>query len=120
MLRLLANENVPGDAILALRAMGHDVEWIRESARGVRDEQVLSRALTQQRLLITFDKDFGELVFRRGRSASVGVVLFRISMRSPTHVAERVLAVLESRDDWSGFFSVADDTRLRMVPLPSN
>src|SRR3954470_17649233 len=119
MLRLLANENVPGDAIIALRGKGHDVQWIRESARGITDEEVLSLALAQQRLLITFDKDFGELVFRRGRSATVGIVLFRISLRSPTHVAERVLAVLESRDDWEGAFSVADDTRLRMVPLPS-
>ena len=63
-MRLLANENFPLDAVEALRAEGHDVAWIREDARGSVEEKVLERAQHEERIVITFDKDFGELAFR--------------------------------------------------------
>lgn len=63
---LCANENVPGDCVTELRARGHDVLWIRETAPGIADELVLETARSGGRLLITLDKDFGELVFHRG------------------------------------------------------
>lgn len=119
MLRVLANENFPGDAVAELRRRGHDVAWIRVDSPGVDDLAVLSRAVAESRLLVTFDKDFGELVFRRGREASVGVVLFRIALPTPTSVVRRIVHALESREDWPGMFSVVDDSRIRMVPLPA-
>ena len=63
-MRLCANENVPGDCVAALRQRGHDVFWIRETARGSSDDAVLAKAQSEARLLITFDKDFGDLVFQ--------------------------------------------------------
>ena len=117
-MRLCANENVPGDCVALLRSRGHDVLWVHESHPGLGDEAVLKKALSESRLLITFDKDFGELVFHRGAGASWGIVLFRIDMPSPGAVSERVLAVLESRSDWEHQFSVADDAMVRMRPLP--
>jgi hypothetical protein len=54
--------------------------------------------------LITFDKDFGELAFRRGLSSPAGIILFRIKAPSAAHVAEVAVAVLEGRDDWAGHF----------------
>ena len=59
-MRLLADENIPGDAVAALRATGHDVAWIRIEAPGSPDQDVLSRAQQEGRILLTFDKDFGE------------------------------------------------------------
>ena len=82
------------------------------------DPEVRTRALAEDRLLITFDKDFGELVFRRGAKASQGVVLFRISQPSAAAAAERVAAVLASRDDWPGHFSIVDDFTIRIRRLP--
>ena len=101
-MRLCANENIPEDCVIRLRQEGHDVLWIRETVPGSPDEAVLALAVADNRLLITFDKDFGELVFRRGAKSSQGVVLFRIAQPSAAVVAERVAAVLASRDDWSG------------------
>jgi predicted nuclease of predicted toxin-antitoxin system len=72
----------------------------------------------EERLLITFDKDFRELVFRRGAKASQGIVLFRISQPSAAAVAERVAAVLASREDSAGHFSVVEDFAIRMRRLP--
>jgi predicted nuclease of predicted toxin-antitoxin system len=117
-MRLCANENLPEDCVLRLRQDGHDVLWIRETAPGSPDDVVLSRACRESRLLLTFDKDFGELVFRRGAKASHGIVLFRIAQPSAAVVAARVAIILASRDDWSGRFSVVEESAVRMRPLP--
>lgn len=117
-MRVCANENIPEECVASLRRSGHDVLWIREAAPGISDDAVLARAVAEDRLVITFDKDFGELVFRRGAKPSRGVVLFRISQPSPAAVAERVTAVLASRDDWYGHYSVVDDFTIRMRRLP--
>ncbi len=118
-MRILANENVAGDIIMALRRRGHDVAWVRTENPGAKDPFVLARSVSERRLLVTFDKHFGQLVWRRGAKASCGVVLFRISVRSPEAVARRVISVLESRNDWFGHFSVVDEMRVRIVPLPN-
>lgn len=117
-MRLCANENVPGDCVAALRQRGNDVLWIRETSPGSPDNTVLALAQSQERLLITFDKDFGELVYRRGAGASGGVVLFRLRKPSPDFVAKRVTQILESRTDWAGRFSVVDEHSIRMRHLP--
>jgi predicted nuclease of predicted toxin-antitoxin system len=119
-MRLLANENFPADAVDALRARGHNVAWVRMDAPGSSDRQVLDRAVAEDRLLLTFDKDFGELAFGAALPASCGVVLFRIRLTSPGQVAQRAVAVLESRADWAGHFAVVLDDRVRMTLLPSN
>ena len=116
-MRLLANENFPGLAITALRLRGPDVLWIREDSPGISDHAVLSRATTEGRVLITFDKDFGELVFRLGLNAPSGIILFRIPPNSPSFVAQTAVTVLESRTDWAGHFSVVDENRVRMKRL---
>lgn len=63
-MRLLANENFPRLAVDKLRASGHDVAWLREDSPGADDEQALQRAQAEDRILLTFDKDFGALAFR--------------------------------------------------------
>src|SRR5262249_57935820 len=98
-MRLLANENFPALAVDTPRARGHEVAWVRTDNPGSSDQQVLARAVAEDRLLLTFDKDFGELAFRAGLPASCGVVLFRISPASPSHVAHTSVTGLESRTD---------------------
>lgn len=117
-MRLLANENFPARAVAALRDAGHDVVWIRTDAPGSVDEVILQRAQTEDRILLTFDKDFGELAFRHALPASSGVILFRISPYSPEHVALMAVTVLSIRDDYAGHFSVIENDRVRMTPLP--
>jgi predicted nuclease of predicted toxin-antitoxin system len=116
--RFLANENFPGDAVAALREKGHDVAWIHTDAPGTSDPEVLARAQAEDRLLLTFDKDFGELAFRAGLPASSGVVLFRISAPSVEHTVRVIVAALESRTDWAGHFAVVEDDQVRLTRLP--
>ncbi len=119
-MRILANENFPGDAVEAIREHGHDVAWVRTDAPGSTDAEVLERTQAEKRIVITFDKDFGELAFRSRLPASSGIVLFRISAPSPAHVARIAVAALESRSDWEGHFAVIEDDRIRMTSLPAN
>ncbi len=56
---------------------------------------------------------------RRGLAASSGIILFRLSQGTPYNDTARIVAILGSRKDWSGHFSVVDDEKIRMRPLPS-
>jgi predicted nuclease of predicted toxin-antitoxin system len=116
--RLLADENFPRAAVDALRVEGHDVAWVRTDAPGSTDEAVLSRAARESRLVVTFDKDFGDLALLRGTRGLPGVILFRLALTSPATVARSVVAALASRSDWAGHFSVVEPGRIRMRALP--
>jgi predicted nuclease of predicted toxin-antitoxin system len=118
MARVLANENIPGD-VVALRADRHDVVWMQESGPGSSDEVVLASALAEGRVLLTFDKDFGELAFRRGLSATPGVILLRPRIRTLAYSIRFARAVLNQGLAWEGHFAVAEEGRVRLVPLPA-
>lgn len=117
-MRLMADENVPGSAVQKLRELGHDVLCVRESLRGASDLTILNRAIDDQRILVTQDKDFGELVFLRGAPGQYGVVLFRLSGSNAKADNDRMVDVLTGRDDWLGHFAVVSDRQIRLRPLP--
>jgi len=116
--RLLANETVPSEIVQAVRAQGHDVVGIRTEAPESADSEVLARAQTEKRIVLTFDKDFGELAFRWGLSSTSSVILIRLRSPSLTHLQRTVLAAIDSRQDWAGMFSVVEAGRVRITPLP--
>ena len=91
---LLADENVPARAIGLLRAQGIDVLCIAEISPGISDESVLQLAVQQQRVLVTFDRDYGELIFKKGRPAPPALVYFRMLPTSPEQVAELLVWLL--------------------------
>jgi predicted nuclease of predicted toxin-antitoxin system len=87
-MRFLADENFPGDAVTALRTSGQDVLWIRTDAPGITDQDVLARSLKDARVLLTFDKDFGELAGAPGcRRAAVSY--YSVCPRSVRQVSAR-------------------------------
>ena len=117
-MRILANENISATVIHELRSRGHDVLSAKESMRSAPDPVVLRRAVDEDRLVVTHDKDFGALAFRWGLPATSGVILFRLSGSSPDADNQRILNVLDRRTDWTGRFSVVTDDRIRIRPLP--
>mgnify|MGYP002628041632 FL=1 len=62
---LLADEGVERQIVERLRSDGHSVAYIAEMSPGISDEVILAQANDERALLVTFDKDFGELVFRQ-------------------------------------------------------
>ncbi len=119
-MRILANENLPAAAVIALREAGHDVTWVREESPGESDTAILDRAQREERILLTFDKDFGELAFRLRLPSLQGIILLRISAPSPEHVATKSVEAISTRTDWHSHFSVIEDNRIRMTRLPRN
>ena len=114
---LLADENFPLDAVAALQAAGHDILWIRTLSPGMSDRDILKLAQTERRIILTFDKDFGELAFHNRLPSSSGIILFRLKFASPAEVGQIAVRVVQSRDDWAGHMSVVDEKRIRMTPL---
>jgi len=89
--KLLADENVPLKAVEILREKGVDVASVTELSPGLKDREVLDLARREGRIIVTFDKDFGELVVRE-RAKAKGLILLRFVPRSPQQVAEKNLA----------------------------
>ena len=91
---------------------------VKEAMRGAGDREVLARAQEESRLVVTFDKDFGELAYRSKLPASSGVILFRLSGSGPEIDNARALAALETKIEWAGYFAVVSNDRIRVRPLP--
>jgi predicted nuclease of predicted toxin-antitoxin system len=117
-MRIIANENISGDAVKALQQEGHEVIWIRTKAPGTKDHDILEMAQRDKLVVITFDKDFGELAFSYGLPAQCGVILFRVPPLSPEFLVRFIVQSINNRDDWSGIFAVIEPDRIRIRPLP--
>jgi predicted nuclease of predicted toxin-antitoxin system len=116
--RFLVNENISRTVIQELRKLGHDVLSVKESMVGARDDEVLARAREENRLIVTQDKDFGELALRRGLLSPSGVILLRLAGENPESDNQLTLEVLSRGEDFPGNFVVAEPGRVRIRPLP--
>ncbi len=76
--------------VRVLRAAGHHVLAVAEVARGARDSEIIRLARDEGRVLLTEDKDFGELVYAGGKSGA-GVVLIRFPAPARRLLARAVL-----------------------------
>jgi predicted nuclease of predicted toxin-antitoxin system len=116
---LLANENFPRPSLLALRAAGVDVESVAESMPMASDTAVLAYAASNGRWIVTFDRDYGELVFARKVAPPPAIVYLRQGAYAPTWPAEAVLAALAQAAFVEGHLVVIDGRSLRRRPLPA-
>jgi predicted nuclease of predicted toxin-antitoxin system len=116
--KFLADESCAGPVIFALRQAGHDVLAIAEVEKRAVDERVIERALSERRVLITEDRDFGELVYARGRQ-SAGVIFVKFHSRArrakPAAVLEAVVKLGARLQD---AFVVVEPGRVRIGRRP--
>lgn len=118
-MRLLADENFPLPSARLLSTAGHDVVAVSLEAPGVSDEIVLDRAVREGRILLTFDRDYGDLLYLRGSQPPEGIVYFRFVPASPEEPAEYLLSLLDQLESsLPGTFTVAERDRVRQHPLP--
>jgi predicted nuclease of predicted toxin-antitoxin system len=118
MPQLVANENFPLPAVKLLRERGVDVTAVAEVMSGSADEKVLDFARREGRWLVTFDRDYGELVFSRGLAAPPAILYFRQGPYAPTRPAELVLELIAQPEQVVGFFVVVSERSIRRRPLP--
>jgi predicted nuclease of predicted toxin-antitoxin system len=117
-MRFLANENFPLKSVHRLRGAGHSVEAVIEDSPGVKDWEVLTRAANESRIVLTFDRDYGKLIYRRRLSVPAGIVYFRFAPATPEEPAEHLLKLLAiSSLSLEGNFTVVERGRVRQRPL---
>jgi predicted nuclease of predicted toxin-antitoxin system len=115
--RWIADECVSPSVVARLRDNGHDVLYVSEIAPGTSDSDIVERADQEHRLLLTEDKDFGELVFRWHR-ATPGIVLLRIlSERRVQKWARLAAAISRYGETLLGRYTVVEDDRIRSRQL---
>jgi len=117
-LKIVADESIDKQIVDRLRSDGHDVVSIAELDPGIEDEAVLLRSRESNSVLLTADKDFGELVFRQ-RLLHSGIVLIRLAGLKPETKAELVVtAFARHADDLSLGFAVLSRRALRLRKRP--
>ena len=84
---------------------------------GTEDETILARAQVEKRIVLTNDKDFGELAFRRRLPAACGVILLRLTGANPESTSRRILEALDSRTDWEGHFALITNRQIKLRPI---
>lgn len=113
-MNIVADEGVDHDIVQRLRKESHSVIYIAELSPSVPDDVVLSEANRLSAILLTSDKDFGELVFRQGR-IRFGILLIRLEGMTAAQKADHVaLAIREKTDEMANAFCVLSPGQLRI------
>lgn len=117
-MRFLADENLEHPIVEALRGQGHEVATIPGHAAGLSDTKVLARAVEEDRVLVTNDKDFAELAFFQQKAAS-GIILIRLPRFRSLDKATRVLEVVEEQGErLTGALTVIEEEAMRRRAFP--
>ena len=119
-MKLLADECCDAPLISELSKAGHDVTYVCEVPRliGASDRQVLALTVQEDRILLTEDTDFGELVYRL-RMPAKGIILLRFGPREFDEKLRTLIGFLEDQSDLEGALSVLTKDSVRMRPLRS-
>ncbi len=121
-MKLLADENLDGTVIARLRDAGHQVLAVAEMEPGIPDEVVLQLANREEAMLLTEDKDFGELAFRQFLIHH-GVILVRLAGLPAVTKAAMLIELLETHGpELAGSFTVLTPgaARIRKREIPGD
>jgi len=113
--RLLIDENISPIIGDALRAAGHDVRAAAVACPGALDEELVALAIAEARIVVSEDKDFGNLAFKQGLRPP-GLILVRLPRCLPAEKAARLVVVLK-RQSANDCILVIEPRRIRRRPL---
>lgn len=110
----LANENFPRPSIILLRENGYIVKSIQEDYSGIDDVVVIKMAQEQNLIILTFDRDYGELIFKYAKDNPPSVVFFREKGSHPAFAASSLLTLLIGQKIFlAGAFTVIESDNIR-------
>ena len=115
---LLLDETFGRQVTQALRDAGHDVLTVRSFMPGQPDSHILMTDAARGRILVSADRDFGDLLYRDQMPAPDGVVLVRLWQFKAPAIARRLVEALDEPRTWLGQFSVVLPDRVRQALLP--
>lgn len=114
MIKLLANENFPVASVWYLENDGFDIRYVGFEHPGISDKEVMDLATSEDRLIITFDRDYGELIFKHELKPPAGVIYLRFFDFSPEFPGQFLMDVLtNSKLIFKGMFTVIDERGIR-------
>lgn len=113
-MKFLANENVPTASVTLLKSNGFDITAIGLEYAGISDEEVMHIAIQEDRTIITYDSDYGELIFKKGYKPPAGVIFIRNQPEEPLETA-KVIQELTSNNSLSfnNTLTVVDSNSIR-------
>lgn len=113
-MRFLADESCDFSVVRALRCSGHDVVAVSEISPRAEDPEVINLALREKRILLTEDKDFGQLVYSHGLE-SIGVIFMRFPSQTRKQIARDLSKLVKQEGDkLIGSFVVVQPGRIRI------
>ena len=122
-MNFLADMGVSMSTVSALRSLGHSMVHLREQGlMRMADPDIVAKARSESRIVLTFDLDFGEIMALSGNT-SPSVILFRMRNQTPRVVTPRLLRVIQECEEqlFTGAFVTVEDYgyRLRRLPIGS-
>ncbi len=113
-MKILANENFPLKSVILLEKAGYDIKSIGEDNPSIADEEVMEIAISEERTIITFDRDYGELIYKHGYRPKHGVIYLRFRNFQPEEPGEYLLKILESKNlEFGNRLTVIDRRKIR-------
>jgi predicted nuclease of predicted toxin-antitoxin system len=113
-MKLLANENFPLKSVHILRAAGFDVRVVGVELPGITDQEVMEVAMREERTILTFDRHYGELIFRDGCRPPSGVIYLRWQRFGPEDPGRYLAELLKDTDiDFAHALTVIDEDTIR-------
>ena len=113
-MKLLANENFPLASVKYMRNTGFDITSIGTDNPGISDEQVMDIAIKEERTILTFDSDYGELIFKYEYQPSAGVIFIRTLPSAPDEAGRLIERLIISGEfEFRKTFTVIDANGIR-------
>ena len=116
MTQFLADENIPKGTVDLLRRQGVDIVSVTKFSSGKSDAEVLDLANQTGRVIITFDKDFGQLIFKEKRKTK-GLILLRFIPKSPQQIAKRIQQMLATEITIENCAVTVKEDSVRVTPI---
>jgi len=113
MMNFISNENFPFPSVKLLRDSGHSIISITEEMPGISDLEALKVAKENQRIILTFDKDYGEIIFNKGIKNPPSVIFFRYKGNDPLFAGNFLKKLFDRQIDLSDAFTVIEEKGIR-------
>ena len=114
----LADENIPLYVVKQLRKEGCKIISVAEEFAGSSDEKILELSSRNKWIIITFDKDFGELIYKQKSSKPYGIILLRVTPKSPEYILQLLKwLLLQVNISFEGNFVVVNKDKVRTIKM---
>jgi len=113
-MRLLANENFPLTSVKILEKAGYDIIYVGLDFKRILDNEVIDIAIKEERTIITFDRDYGELIFKKGYRPRSGVIYLRWNNFQPDEPGEFLMELFKTKEiKYGSRLTVITDKNIR-------